>query len=53
MRDFNPRDTACQGDAYGVYNNRVPIETFIYRPDLVRNTPFWMKRSSVFYQEVS
>ena len=52
-RDFNPRDTACQGDAYGVYNNRVPAETFIYRPDLVRNTPNWMKRSSVYYQEVT
>lgn len=25
------------------YNNRAPVDSFIYRADLVRNTPAWMK----------
>jgi len=51
LRDFNNRDSKCNTDIYGVYNNRVPTETFIYRPDLVRNLPAWMRRSAVYYQE--
>jgi len=51
LRDFNNRDAYCQSDIYGLYNNRVPTETFIYRPDLVRHLPDWMRRSSVYYQE--
>ena len=27
------------------YNNRAPIDSFVYRADLVRNTPAWMKVS--------
>lgn len=53
LRSFTPRNAGCQNDVYGVYNNRVPIETFIYRPDLVRNTPSWMKRSFVTYTEIT
>lgn len=53
LRDFSPREANCQNDEYGVYNSRVPTETFIYRPDLVRNTPDWMKRSSTIYREIT
>ena len=53
LRDFINREGGCQNDLYGVYNSRVPTETFIYRPDLVRNTPDWMKRRTFYYQEVT
>jgi hypothetical protein len=60
QRDFSNRERDCaaittvttQDDAFGIYNNRVPAETFIYRPDLVVNIPSWMRRSQVYmYQE--
>ena len=51
-RDFSNRERLCQDNTFGVYNNRVPTETFIYRPDLVKNIPDWMRMSSVFQQEV-
>jgi len=53
LRDFNQRDRGCQDDTHGVYNNRVPTDTFIYRPDIVRNLPFWMRRASVIYRDIT
>ncbi|MCL2110634.1 hypothetical protein FWH30_03610, partial [Microgenomates group bacterium] len=51
-RDFSNRERGCVDDAFGIYNNRVPAETFIYRPDLVVNIPSWMRRNTVYmYQE--
>jgi len=53
LRDFNQRDRGCQDDTHGVFNNRVPTDTFIYRPDIVRNIPFWMRRSHVIYRDIT
>jgi len=50
-RDFSNRERQCQDNSYGVYNNRVPVENFIYRPDLVRNIPDWMRATqSMIYE---
>ncbi|MCL2109996.1 hypothetical protein FWH30_00165, partial [Microgenomates group bacterium] len=46
-RDFNNRQRGCQNDVYGIYNNRVPTETFVYRPDLAVNAPSWMRSATV------
>ena len=53
LRDFNNRDRGCQDDTFGVFSNRVPTETFIYRPDLVRNIPFWMRDAVVHYEDIT
>jgi hypothetical protein len=50
--DFANREHLCQDNTFGIYNNRVPTETFIYRPDLVKNLPDWMRVVQVFDQEV-
>lgn len=34
-------------------SNLHPSEVFIYRPDIVVNTPRWMKRSKKIYQEIN
>lgn len=54
-RDFSNRERRCdnnyEDNSYGVYNNRVPTESFIYRPDLVRNIPDWMRAvQSMIYE---
>jgi len=41
-RDFNSGDD----------NDLYPTETFIYRPDFIKNTPEKMKRSQMLRQEV-
>ena len=53
LRDFNQRDRGCQDDTHGVFANRVPTETFVYRPDLVRNLPFWMRRVGTTYTDIT
>jgi len=49
-----PRDFADEANALsGTVNNSVPTETFIFRPDLVLNTPELMKKSTFTWQEIN
>ncbi|MBT4358923.1 MAG: hypothetical protein HN912_02750 [Candidatus Pacebacteria bacterium] len=40
-------------DEIGTGNSLYPAETFVYRPDLVKNTPEKMKRAQMLWQETN